>query len=114
MIAEAHPEADALGLDVLGQRVQFVVAVEVDRASSHNGEGVVPPLRVNWSLHPLSVDPCPHLLEFAKVDLGIEIGRKVSAVTSGIHIHDVYCIDLVEVALDGECSPGIDHTGIES
>ena len=33
VVAEAHPEADAVGVDVLRQRVQLVVAVQVDRAA---------------------------------------------------------------------------------
>jgi len=44
VIAEAHPEADALGIDVLGEGMQLVVAVQIDGALADDREGVVPPL----------------------------------------------------------------------
>ena len=114
VVAEAHPEADAVRVDVLRQRMQLVMAVQVDRLLSDDREIVDALDGVGGILLPLPVDPGPDFDEFAEVDLRVEVRRKILAVTAGVDIHDVDRVDLVEVALDGQGAVGIDHARVES
>ncbi len=69
---------------------------------------------MHFALHPLTIDPRPDLFEFAEVDLGIEVGRKVFAVATGVHIQNVDRVYLVDVILFGICGPHVDDTWIET
>src|ERR1039457_6100085 len=65
-------------------------------------------------LLPLPVDPGPNLYELPEIDLRVKVGRKISAVTSGIHIQYVNCVNLVEVTFYSQGTVGIDHTWIKT
>jgi len=114
VVAEAHPEADAVGVDVLRERVQLVVAVEVHRAHPRHREVVDALHRVRRVLLPLPVDPGPDLDELAEVDLGVEVGGEVLAVAAGIDVEDVDGVDGIEEVLRRQGAVGVDHAGVET
>ena len=114
VVAEAHPESDAVGVDVLVERVQFVVAVQVDRALSGHREVVDALHRVGRVLFPLPVDPGPDLNKLAEVDFRVEVGGKIFTVTAGVDVQDVDGVDLVEVVLLRQGAVGVDHAGVEA
>ncbi len=88
--------------------------VEVDRLLADHRERERPLDRVGRELLPLTVDPSPDLDELAEVDLRVEVGGEVAAVTAGVDVEDVDRVDRVEVLLDGERGVGIDDTGVEA
>ncbi|MCY1557469.1 hypothetical protein D9M68_943190 [compost metagenome] len=64
---------------------------------------------------PLAVLPAPDRAgKFTEIDLGIEIGRKITAMTARVHIDDVDGIDPVEIVLGGQSRIGIDDARIKA
>ena len=114
VVAETHPEADAVGVDVRGQRMQFVVPVQVDGLVANDREVERPLHRVGGVLAPLAVDPRPDLDELAEVDLGVEVGGEVATMASGVDVEDVDGVDGVEVVFGGESAVSVDHAGVEA
>src|SRR5690606_41426958 len=52
--------------------------------------------------------------EFAEVDLGIEIGREIVPVATGVDIDDVDIADAVEILIHGDSRVSIDHARVEA
>src|SRR5690606_41613494 len=64
---------------------------------------------------PLTVLPGPDLTgEFAEVDLGIEVGREIVPVATGVDIDDVDIADAVEILIHGDSRVSIDHARVEA
>src|SRR6266487_2451971 len=99
MIAEAHPETDAVGSDVLGQRMKFVVTGEINRLLAHHGKFESPLLGMNRFADPPAVDPCPHLLKLPEIDFRVEVCGEILAMAYGIDIQNIDRIDLVKILL---------------
>ena len=114
MVAESHPEPDALRVNVAGQGMDFVVARQIDRLGAHDGEIKHPFLVVDGTADPLAVDPGPRLGELAEVDFRIEVGREILAVAACVDVKDVDGVDPVEMALGGQRAVGVDDAGVEA
>src|SRR6188472_4324462 len=90
------------------------MAVEVHGLPTDDGEVVLPPHGVRRVLDPLPVDPGPHLDELAEVDLRIEVGREVSAVSTGVDVEDVDRVNRVEVLPRRARGVRVDNAGVEA
>ena len=63
---------------------------------------------------PFPVDPRIDLDELAQVDLMIEIGGEISAVASGVDVHDVDGVDGIEMAFHGQGAVGVHDAGVKT
>ena len=103
LLAEGHPEASLLdGGIVLHQRLQFLVVqqIRLPRPDVGVGEGLVNLQRLG--LNPLTVLVVEALLgNLADVDLRVEVRGEGVVVVTGVAVHDVQVVDLVEVMLGG-------------
>ncbi len=115
VLAEAHPEAHVGHVEVLRQRVHFIVAGQVQVLRTHHRQ-VVGTLDFEHGVAgPLAVLPAPHLSgEFAEIDLGIEVGGEILAVGTGVDVEDIDRVNAVEILLLRQCRIGIDHTRVEA
>ena len=60
MVAESHPKADAVGINIFGERMQLVMARQIDGLFSGDGKIVSPFLRMDGLEDPFAVDPGPN------------------------------------------------------
>nr|GFC89778.1 hypothetical protein [Tanacetum cinerariifolium] len=115
VLAEAHPEAHVGHVEVLRQRVHFIVAGQVQVLRADHRQ-VVGALDLEHAVAgPLAVLPAPDLPgELAKVDFRVEVGGEILAVGTGIDVENVDRINAVEMVLLRERGIGIDHARVET
>ena len=114
MIAKAHPKADGVGIYVLRQRVQFVMACKVYRAASYYREIIVHANGMNFLQLPLTLIPSPNLFKLPEIDLRIKVRGKILAMAAGIDIQNINGINGVEIFLLRQSTPGVNHARIKA
>ena len=102
-LPEGHPEAGAADRgEVLDERLQLLVVDDVGFALADTGimQSLVNFVRLGRD--PFAVFVITSFLRyFADIDFGVEIGGEGHAVVSGVAVHDVEVVDLVEMVLGG-------------
>ena len=118
VVGEGHPEArllESVGLQVRGERFEFLMPEQVDLLRTDPGGEVVH----LGELERLGLDELPVLEVFAlrgdftDVDLGVEIGGERLSVVAGVAVDDVERVDGVEI-LRFPRGVDIGHAGVES
>ncbi|MNH01098.1 hypothetical protein D3C79_603080 [compost metagenome] len=115
VLAEAHPEAHVRYVEVLRNRVNFVVAGQVQVLRAYHWQ-VVGTLDLEHGVAgPLAVLPAPHLPgELAEVDFRVEVGGEVLAMRTGIDVENVDRINAVEILLLRQLGVAVHHTRVET
>ena len=114
MISESHPETDAIGVHILRQRMQLVVACEINGLFAGGGKIVGLLLSVYGFADPFAVDPCPNFLELSEINFRIEVRREVAAMLARVHVHDVDRVDGIELMLHSPGAVSIHDAGIKT
>src|SRR5690606_6697008 len=95
--------------------MDLVVTGEVGGAFTGNGQIPVLAVLEHFVRLPRTVLPGPYCRgELAEVDLGVEVGGKVTAMAAGVDVDDVNGIHAVKIGVDAITRIRIDHTGVEA
>ncbi len=115
VLAEAHPETHVRHVEVLRNRVNFIVAGQVQVLRTYHRQ-VVGTLDFEHGVAgPLAVLPAPHLPgELAEVDFRVEVGGEVLAMRTGIDVEDVDRVNAVEILLLRQLGVAVHHTRVET
>ncbi len=90
------------------------MSIQINRARADDWEIINAFDRMCGVFFPLAVDPGPYFDKLAEINLWIEVRSEILAVTTRIDIEDIDRVDLIEIALYGQCAVGVDHARIKS